>query len=277
MNEWQAPRRLGRTELVAGRLGLAGGYGAPAKAFEMAFERGCNYFYHGSRRAPGMSEAIRHLIAQGHRDKLVVVAQIYTRFAWQFRRSFDSFLRGLGLDHADVLLLGWYNSPPSPRVMDICRELKERGLARYLGVSGHHRPLFPKRAGDFDLFHVRYNAAHRGAETEVFAALPPENRPGIVTYTATRWGSLLDPGRMPPQTPTPRASDCYRFVLTNPDVDVCITGPKDLAQMEEALQALDRGPLSADEMAWMRRVGDHVHAQLPFVPAFVNRLLGRTK
>ena len=39
---------LGKTGLKVGRLGVSGGYGAPAKAFEMAYERGCNYFYHGS-------------------------------------------------------------------------------------------------------------------------------------------------------------------------------------------------------------------------------------
>ena len=38
-------RELGKTGLMAGRLGLGAGYGAPAAAFEEAFERGCNYFY----------------------------------------------------------------------------------------------------------------------------------------------------------------------------------------------------------------------------------------
>ena len=39
---------------------------------------------------------------------------------------------------------------------------------------------------------VRYNAAHRGAESEVFAALGA-NRQAIIAYTATRWGLLLKP------------------------------------------------------------------------------------
>ncbi len=277
MSDFHAARRLGNTDLTVGRLGVSGGYGAPAKAFEMAFERGCNYFYHGSRRSPGMAEAIRNLVAQGRRDQLAIVAQVYTRFGWQLRRSVESFLRDLKLDHADVLLLGWWNAPPAERLLDLCRELKAKGLVRWLGVSGHHRPLFPALAaqGGFDVFHVRYNAAHRGAESEVFAKLPADNRPGVVIYTATRWGRLLDPARMPPNTPTPRASDCYRFALTQAGVDVCMTGPKNFAQMEEALQTLDRGPLTADELAWLRRVGDHVHAQLPMGPAWLSRLVGR--
>jgi len=56
------------------------------------------------------------------------------------------------------------------------------------------------------------------------------------------------------EDPSP-AADCYRYVLTRPEVDVCMTGPKDAAQMEHALEALRLGPMSEDELAWMRRVG----------------------
>ena len=91
------------------------------------------------------------------------------------------------------------------------------------------------------------------------------SRPGIVIYTATRWGNLVNPKRTPPGLPVPRGSDCYRFVLTNPNVDVCMTGPADLEQMKEALAALDRGPLSPDELEWMIKVGDHVHRKNPWI------------
>jgi len=54
------PRILGKTGLKAGRLGVGAGYGAPATAFEEAFERGCNYFYWTSRKA-GMRQAIMNI------------------------------------------------------------------------------------------------------------------------------------------------------------------------------------------------------------------------
>ena len=267
MEDLKVPRNLGRTGIMVGRLGVSGGYGAPAAAFEMAFERGCNYFYHGSARREGMTRAIQNLVKKGKREELVVVDQLYTRSLWHFRRSFQKFFKVTGLDHADVLLLGWYNSPPSPRILDLCRELREKGLFKYLAISGHNRKNFPVLAsqGQYDIFHLRYNAAHRGAEQEVFPQLPTENRPGIVIYTATRWGNLINPKRTPPGLPVPRASDCYRFALTNPEVDVCMTGPKDLAQMQEALATLDRGPLSLEELTWMRQVGDHVHRKNPWI------------
>ena len=45
---------------------------------------------------------------------------------------------------------------------------------------------------------------------------------------------------MPPEESVPQASDCYRFVLSNPVVDVCMCGPKNLNEMRAALPALER-------------------------------------
>jgi len=36
---------------------------------------------------------------------------------------------------------------------------------------------------------------------------------------------------------------------------VCLAGPADAGQMEQALEALQLGPMTEDELAWMRRVG----------------------
>jgi hypothetical protein len=42
-------------------------------------------------------------------------------------------------------------------------------------------------------------------------------------------------------------------------VDVCLAGPSHAGHLKEALSALDQGPLSDDEMVWMRRVGAHIY------------------
>ena len=65
-----------------------------------------------------------------------------------------------------------------------------------------------------------------------------------------------------PRGETPlRARDCYRFALSNPDFNVCMTGPKDADEMDEALAALDEGPLSAEEETRIRRIGMLVDAE----------------
>jgi hypothetical protein len=105
---------------------------------------------------------------------------------------------------------------------------------------------------------VRYNAAHPGAERDCFPRLPAEGRPGIVAFTGTSWGQMMNPKYTPPGERTPSAGDCYRFVLSNPDVDVCATGPTLAAHVDEAIAARELGPMTADELAWMRRVGVEV-------------------
>ncbi len=55
------------------------------------------------------------------------------------------------------------------------------------------------------------------------------------------------------------ASDCYRFCLSNEHVDVVLSGPASMAQLDENLAALQKGPLSTEEMEWMRRFVVVVH------------------
>ncbi|MBU1341715.1 MAG: aldo/keto reductase [Proteobacteria bacterium] len=253
---------LGDTGLKVGRLGLAASYGAPAPAFEEACEKGCNYFYLGSgRHRSGMKTAIRNLCRQGLRDKLVISIQTYARFGFMTEFFFKQSLKSLGIDHADVLILGWHNSAPFSTLLDFALKMKEQGLCRFIGMSGHNRSVFPKMAQKniFDLFHIRYNPAHRGAQTDCFPLLDTHPKPGIVTYTATRWGHLLDPKYMPPGEPALDASDCYRFSLSNPSVDICLCGPKNIQQMRTALTSLESGPLDTREMERIKIIGDHVH------------------
>jgi aryl-alcohol dehydrogenase-like predicted oxidoreductase len=250
---------LGRTGLEVGRLGVASSYGVPARALERAFERGVNYFYWGTYRRAAFGQGLRNL-AQ-HRERLVMVVQSYSRVAGLVGWSVERALRELRFDYADVLLLGMWQRPPWPGVLEAARKLRERGLVRFLALSTHRRPVVPQLAQDpdFAVFHIRYSAVHTGAEADVFPHLSSENRPGIVAYTATSWRRLLGHRRIPRSEKAPTAGDCYRFVLTNPAVDVCMTGPSDAAQMEHALEALGRGPMSEEELAWMRRVGRAIY------------------
>jgi predicted aldo/keto reductase-like oxidoreductase len=257
-------RVLGRTGLKVGRLGIASGYKAPAAAIEEAFERGSNYFTWGTvvkGYMPGMREALRNIVAKGQRDRLVLAAFTYAHNNFFTERLLRRGLKSAGLDHADVLILGFFSRRPSRRLIDGALRMKEKGLVRFIGLSSHNRKFLGELAkdGEFDVMHLRYNAAHRGAETEIFPFLGQERRPGTVVFTATRWGKLLDPRKMLPGEKPPTAPDCYRFVLSHPAVDVCMSGAKTVEQMRQNLAGLDGGPMSDDELARMRLIGDHVH------------------
>jgi aryl-alcohol dehydrogenase-like predicted oxidoreductase len=207
-----------------------------------------------------MCQAIKNICRKGKRDELIVVIQSYSRSAFLLEVFYRRALKLLALDHADVLLLGWYRKKPPQRILDKANAMKKNGMFRFLALSSHNRRLFPELAKEdiFDIFHIRYSASHRGAEAATFPYLEGENRPDIVSYTATRWGQLLQKKNMPPGESAPAASDCYRFVLSHPAVDVCMTGPKNLQQMREAIRTLDLGPLGGDELERMRKIGDHI-------------------
>jgi len=57
----------------------------------------------------------------------------------------------------------------------------------------------------------------------------------MVAFTVTSHGQLLKAG--PDKLkglPAPTAGDCYRFALSNPNIDICITGPANGEQMRLA-------------------------------------------
>ena len=176
---------LGRTGLKVGRLGIASGYEAPAAAIEEAFERGCNYFTWGTvikGYMPGMRDAMKAIVAKGQRDRLVLAAVTYAHNNFLTERLLMRGLKSAGLDHADVLILGFFSRRVPRRLIEGALRMKEKGLVRYVGLSSHDRKLVGKLAGEgeFDVLHFRYSAAHRGAEKDIFPFLAKETerRPG---------------------------------------------------------------------------------------------------
>jgi aryl-alcohol dehydrogenase-like predicted oxidoreductase len=205
-----------------------------------------------------MKTAIKNIIDKGGRDRLVISMFTYAHNRTLTDHFYKQGLKELGIDYADVLLLGYFSKKPPQRLIDGALELKEKGLVRFIGLSSHNRQLFPSLYKErlFDVFHLRYNAAHRGAETETFPFIKGEKAPGIVSFTATRWRRLLNPKKMPPGEQVPTAADCYRFVLSQPAIDVCMMGAANEKQMAENLKLLDLPAMTTEELEHMRRIGD---------------------
>jgi aryl-alcohol dehydrogenase-like predicted oxidoreductase len=254
--------QLGRTGFSVTRLGIASSYGTDEAMVEEAVARGVNYLYWGALRTRRMAEGITR-VARRNRDDLIIVVHTMARTVPSIDRVVHKSMKRLGVDYLDVLLLGMggYPQGPGSRLIEHADKLKDDGVIRALAISSHHRLLFPEleKERHFDIFHVRYNAAHRGAEDEVFSGLPKVGGPGIVSFTNTRWGSLLNPANMPPGESPPSAADCYRFVLSHPHVHVAVCGPNSMTQLKEDLTALEIGPLSNEEMQRMRRIGNSVY------------------
>src|SRR5437763_610559 len=98
--------------------------------------------------------------------------------------------------------LATFQLSPSQNDQPVCR-------------TSHQRPpaAGAARSGLLGLLMIRYNAAHRGAEQEVFPVTDAMGLP-VVAYTCLRWGALLRPTPDdPPGFVAPPAPAWYRFAL----------------------------------------------------------------
>ncbi|HRI72151.1 MAG TPA: aldo/keto reductase, partial [Polyangium sp.] len=259
-NDWlrASPKALhGKT---IHRLGLAANYGIDEDGVRVAIDRGVNLFL-WTRRNKGMRSPLRNAI-QTKRDSVSVIGFATIGFFGRTVRSgAESLLKDLATDYLDVLLLGWLGvgSAWTNSTEKELLHLRESGKVKAIGVSIHDRPRAGKLAesSPLDLLMIRYNAAHPGAEREIFPHVK-DHSPTILAYTATSWRKLLQRPRGW-DGPVMTAGDCYRFQLSNPHVDMALTGPASRAELEQNLDAVERGPLSEDEARWMRDFGRRVH------------------
>jgi aryl-alcohol dehydrogenase-like predicted oxidoreductase len=202
------------------------------------------------------------------RPGVVVCAQFGARTATDAAAELRAALTLLGTDHIDVLTLyyveradEWEAIAAPGGALSYLRDARRDGAVRKIGVTCHQRPLAARMAesGLLDLVMVRYNAAHRGAEREVF---PVTGRLGlpVISYTALRWGALLRPTPDdPPGFSVPRAPDWYRFVLQDPAVAVTLAAPQTRAELDEDLGVLEAtGPLGDAEYAALAAHGERV-------------------
>jgi aryl-alcohol dehydrogenase-like predicted oxidoreductase len=243
------------------RLGLATNYGIEGADLEWALEHGINYVF-WTPKAREVTPSLKAAIKRNRESLIIACGPTTGYFGGGIRHTCDRLLKELGTDYIDIFQLFWMGrmSAWRPSTIDALVSLRESAKVRAIGVSIHNR----KRAGrlaensPLDMLMIRYNAAHTGAEKDIFPYLA-NRRPAIVAYTATRWGALL---KRPKDWDGPlmTASDCYRFCLCDPHVDLVLTGPKNRLQLKENLSQLrEKGPLSEEENQWIRKFGQIVH------------------
>jgi aryl-alcohol dehydrogenase-like predicted oxidoreductase len=257
--------RLGSAGHSVFRLGISGSYRPGERVLRRALDEGIDYIF--SYGFDGQTIRVLRDLPASARDRVVIATGAYNFIWWRqdFRKTLEKRLRQLHTDRIDVFhFLGIMNPKQfGPRAQDALQALRADPRVGAVAVSCHDRTFAADLAcrGIVDAVMIRYNAAHRGAEREIFPRLGSP-RPGVVSYTATRWTALLRRPRVwPADRPVPTAGQCYRFVLGNPNVDVCLMAPRSERELLENLTAVQAGPLAPDEDAWMREFGDVVHAR----------------
>jgi len=253
-------------------MGVAGSYGIDSADIRWAADQGVNYWVWG-RGFSKVTDGIKEVIKRDRESHMVGLLG-WGYFGWQVRRSVEHALRILDTDYLDIFKLGWLgvSSIYSRGIISTLLKLKQEGKILSIGTSIHDR----KRAGslaldsEIDLLMIRYNAKHPGAEQDIFPYLSTR-KPAVVSYTALAWGQLIRPvkGIVMPAWPgsdgfngPPLSPElCYRFVLTNPNVHVVLTGPQNRAQLSQNIYALRQGPLELAEMNWIRQYGQLVKSK----------------
>ena len=243
------------------RLGLATNCGVDGTDLEWALEQGVNYVF-WTPNARKVTTSLKAALKRNRESIVLATGPTIGFFGGSIKAACERLLKKLGTDYIDVLQLFWLGrtSAWTASTIDALISLRESGMVRAIGASMHDRRRAGKLVEDspLDMLMIRYNAAHPGAEQDIFPHLAKQ-RKAIVTYTATRWGGLL---KRPKgwDGPVMTAGDCYRFCLSNPHVDLVLTGPKNGQQLKENLNDMKgKGPLSEQEMHWIREFGQVVH------------------
>jgi aryl-alcohol dehydrogenase-like predicted oxidoreductase len=298
-------RRFGRTDLEVSALGIGGGNGIVSDDVSWAVDQGINVLFYSADLHHvlygRMSHAIRTLCRRGSaaRDGIVLVCATYImRPAIVPATVFDLFAE-LGVDYIDVLLWGMVDAPdaaamqttldgatalrgPGTLMQDLVERLfgasdalRRMGAVRYVGMSFHDPVLAARCAasGELDVVMVRTNIAHRRARDVVLrplGATAPAARPGTIVFNAARGirGLLWTPQPgVPPDVMPPTPGDCYRYVLSQPAVDVCVMGPRTREDIAAAVAALERGTCTEAELASLEAYGDLYRGRPPAPPA----------
>src|SRR5262249_22445790 len=147
-----------------------------------ALDRGMNYVYF-TYFSGKLVKPLRDAFRRGRDGMVVAASPGATWFGGSVRRGAERALKRLGTDYLDVFLLGWLGvySAWTEGTLREMRHLKESGKVRALGVSIHDRERAGKLAADspLDLLMIRYNAAHPGAEKDIFPHLD-KRHPAVV-------------------------------------------------------------------------------------------------
>ena len=253
------------TELGGGcppvtRLGLAtrGNTHLSADDVALAVDRGVNYL-NWCGYDDGIAKALRGKLIR--RSRVVVAMQLDSRDAASVAAELEESCRMLGTRRIDVVTFyyvesrtEWKQIASRGGALDLLQAEKQKGRVGLIGLTTHQRKLAADLAEEkeLDLMMVRYNAAHRGAEQDVFPITEQVGMP-VVVYTAQRWGALTRSTRDdPPEFTPPAATEWYRFALAHPAVSVVIPGMRTPAHVRANLAAGDAPPLDPALLAELR-------------------------
>ncbi len=225
-----------------------------------AFDLGVNYVdsavgYCNSESQIAVGKAIK-----GRRDKLFVSTKNHYKgeSGDEWQKFLDQSLERIDVDYIDFYHshgLAWdqyQNMLGKGGPMERFRKAKEEGLIRHMCYSCHDSPENMKKlidTGEFDGMLLQYNLLDRRNEEAI--AYAHEKGMGIAIMGPVGGGRLVAPSdqiqnMVGGSKSTPEAA--LRFVLSNSNVTLALSGMNSMAMVEENVATASREePLTAEE------------------------------
>lgn len=249
----------------ASRLGLATYPEQDPAIVDAAARGGINYFFFYNPSSSPFVDALRSVVKM-QRDDILVASGTGARSKSGLQAARRNIRSAIDSDVLDIFFAEYIHPDDdmekifgSGGVLSELQRWKTDGAIRFVGATAHDRKLAKRLAEDprVDVLMHRYNMAHRKAADEVFPAAVRSKIP-VIAFTATRWGTLLEP-RAAWNGDPPSAADCYRFCLTQPAVHVVLTAPKTLQELNENLATLKSPPMTDQARRRWEQFGDTIY------------------
>ena len=272
---------LGKTGLEVSRLGFGAmrlphrdgrvDFDESVRLMRRAFDQGVNfvdsqYHYCGDLSEPAVGRAIA-----GRRDRIVVQTKAcyYDEPRYEpgesHRTRLEETLRRLGTDYLDIYLmhsLAWTSWERWGEAwMEMAVRAKEEGLIRHIGLSTHDAENAVRllETGCFEVVLMQYNmldasfapafarARELGIGTEVMGPIAAGRLAGLSPELAKAAKTSF----------RTNAELALRYVLSNPDVDMALSGMRSVDEIDENCAVASRDePLTETEREDIQAVVD---------------------
>ncbi len=237
-------RSLGKTAIEVTIIGLGGegvlrtfGYEQQAYALiNRAIDLGINYFE--SARAYSGSESYYGLALKERRKQIFLTSKSHARDKKGALAHLHETLTNMKTDHLDLWQVHDVRTGEDVEeifgphgALEAFREARDKGLVRFIGVTGHHDPLITKRCidlFDFDTVLIPVNPGEPFYMSYLDTVIPAASQKGmgIIAMKVYFRGFA---SRIPGFT---GMEPFFRFALSQP-VTTAVIGCDDIRQLEE--------------------------------------------
>jgi len=272
-------RKLGKTGVDVTILGLGGEgvlrtYGYEREADDLinrAIDLGINYFE--SARAYSGSESYYGRSLRERRKEIFLTSKSHARNKKGALLHLQETLRNMKTDHLDLWQVHDVRTEEEIEeifgpngALEAFVEAKDKGLVRFIGVTGHHDPLITKRClqrFDFDTVLIPVNPAEPAYKSYLAEVIPSAKKKGMgIVGMKVYFRGFAD--KLPWfETMEP----LFRFALSQP-ITTAVIGCDDVKQLEENVKLAESfSPMTEREiLELIRNVSSYARELMYYKP-----------